>query len=162
MNISQSLNTDKYKDSQYKINYTIANTNTNNYQMNNKIKQKQKLTKYPTHMYNNHSNSNILENYGINTNKKTNLLNNNCDSSILKNLKKISLFTNITNSRSCYKLYNPKKSNINSNINNISCNKKKYLNINNNESYNDNINNNISYNLRNKGMSRNYSNFGKK
>ena len=68
INISQTINTDKYKDSQYKINYTMAN---NNYQINNiKIKQKQKLSKYPTHMYNNHSNSNILENYSINTKKK--------------------------------------------------------------------------------------------
>ena len=165
INISQTLNTDKYKDSQYKINYTINNVNSNNYQLNNnpKIKQKQKLSKYPTHMYNNHSNSNILENLSINTNKKTNLINNNnCDSSILKNLKKISLFNNISNSKSCVKLNTSKKSNINnSNNNNISSNKKKYINLNNNnESYNDNINNNISYNLRNKGMSRNYSNFG--
>ena len=160
VNISQTLNTDKYKDSQYKINYTTTNANTNtninNYQLNNKIKQKPKLNRYPTH-----SNSNILDNYSINTNKKTNILNNNFDSSILKNLKKISLFNNISNSKSCYKLNTSKKSSINTHINNTSCNKKKYLNLNNNnESYNDNINNNISYNLRNKGMSRNYSNYG--
>ena len=147
VNISQTINTDKYKDGQYKITYTMANNN--NYNINNKPKPKQKLSKYPTHMYNNHSNSNILENYSINTNKKTNIVNNNFDSSILKNLKKISLFTNISNSKSCYKLHTSKKSN--NNINNA--NKKSDLG-------NDNINNNISYNLRNKGMSRNYSNYG--
>lgn len=159
VNISQTLNTDKYKDGQYKINYTMTNSNTNNCPMNNKIKQKQKLSKYPTHMYNNHSNTNISENFSINTNKKTNLINNNFDSSILKNLKKISLFNNISNSKSCYKLNTSKKSNSNFN-NNLSTNKKKYLNLNNNDACNDNINNNISYNLRNKGMSRNYSNYG--
>ena len=150
-NISESLNTDKYKDAQYKINYTISNINTNN-----QNRSRHKLSKYPTHMYNNHSNSNILDNFSINTNKKNNCVNNNFDSSILKNLKKISLFNNISNSKSCYKLNISKKGN----INNTSTHKKKYLNLNNNESYNDNINNNISYNLRNKGMSRNYSNYG--
>ena len=45
INISQTLNTDKYKDSQYKINYTINNVNSNNYQLNNnpKIKKMKKL-----------------------------------------------------------------------------------------------------------------------
>ena len=158
VNISESLNTDKYKDAQYKINYTITSSQINK----NQNKQKQKLSKYPTHVYNNnHSNSNILENFSINTNKKNNLGNNNFDSSILKNLKKISLFNNISNSKSCFKLHTSKKSNFNNANNNSSNLKKKYLNLNNNELYNnDNINSNISYNLKNKGMSRNYSNYG--
>ena len=163
VNISESLNTDKYKDAQYKINYAITNVNNTNNQINkNPKKPKVKLSKYPTHIYNNnHSNSNILENFSINTNKKNNLGNNNFDSSILKNLKKISLFNNISNSKSCYKLHTSKKTNCNNRNNNSSNLKKKYLNLNNNELYNnDNINSNISYNLKNKGMSRNYSNFG--
>lgn len=161
VNISETINTDKYKDSKYKINYTMTNANTriNNNKINsskNQIKQKNKLTKYQSNNYNISNNINISGNHIMNTNKKVNIINN-LNSSILKNLKKISLFSNISNSKSCYKIISSKKNNNIMNTNDS--NKKKKLNG--YESYEDNINNNISYNIKIKGgISRNYSNFG--